>query len=204
MRVLITGATGGIGSAIQGILKNAGHTVIPVDRNEYDLTSPEAIQKLSSNVGQIEAIVCAHGYIDSVGSLSAQSIEAIQKTFEVNTLSIAYLARQFPDVDMIVLSSTAALHPNGKYPTYSASKAAVNVLMQNMARHTPKHRYITVCPGATNTKMREKIAHDAAQHQHPSVIADVVSKALHRDSEYRSGDILSVRDGVTEIVSRID
>lgn len=202
--ILLTGSSGGIGSAIRHTLENTGYTVIAADRNTYDLASQKAIEELSSAIGRIDTIVCAHGYIDTASSFREQSIEALQKTFDVNTLSIAYLARQFPNADMIVLSSTAALHPNGKYPAYSASKAAVNTLMQNLACHSPERRYITICPGATNTKMREKIAHDAVQHQNPMVIADVVLSAMQEKNTYASGDIISVKKGVTKIVSRID
>lgn len=202
--ILLTGSSGGIGSAIHHTLKNAGYTVITADRSTYDLTSPAAIQELSSAITQIDTIVCAHGYIDTARAVAEQSTEAIHETFAVNVLSIAYLARQFPEVDMIVLSSTAALYPNGKYPVYSASKAAVNALMQNLARERPNHSYITICPGATNTKMREKIEHDAAQHQNPMVIADTVLGVMQEKNAYRSGDIVSVKKGATEIVSRID
>lgn len=204
MNVLLTGVTGGIGSAIQRALENAGHTLVLADRHAYDLSSPETVKRLASEAPPVDVIVCAHGYIDDTSSFTEQSINALQTTFAVNTLSVAYLAKYFPNVDMIALSSTAALHPNGKYPAYSASKAALNTLMQNLARQRSEVRYIAICPGATNTKMREKIAHDAAQHQSPSVIAEVVLSAMQKKGEYRSGDILSVKDGKVEIVSRID
>ncbi len=201
--ILLTGASGGIGVAIRESLERDGHTVVATDRNEVDLASPEAIQELSSKVGNIDTIVCAHGYIDTANSFAEQSIEAIQKTFAINTLSVAYLARQFPDVDMIVLSSTAALSPNGKYPAYSASKAAVNTLMQNLARHRPEHLYVTICPGATNTKMREKIAHDAAQHQGPGEVASLVSDIISGKESVQSGDIWVMRDGERSRVSGV-
>ncbi len=201
--ILLTGASGGIGVAIRESLERDGHTVIVTDRKETDLTLPEAIQELFSTIGKIDAIVCSHGYIDSANSFAEQSIEALQKTFAINTLSVAYLARQFPDVDMIVLSSTAALSPNGKYPAYSASKAAVNVLMQNLARHRPEHLYVTICPGATNTKMREKIAHDAAQHQSPIEVASLVADIISGKEAVQTGDIWVVRDGERSRVSGV-
>ncbi len=201
--ILLTGASGGIGSAIRTTLESEGHTVITTDRNETDLTSPEAIRTLSSKIGKIDVIVCSHGYIDTASSFAEQTIEALDKTFAVNTLSVAYIARQFPSVDMITLSSTAALRPNGKYPAYSASKAAVNVLMQNLARHRPEHLYVTICPGATNTKMREKIAHDAAQHQSPSEVAALVTDIISGKETVQTGDIWVVRDGVRSCTSRL-
>jgi len=201
--ILLTGASGGIGSTIRTELENAGHTVIPVSHADADLTSPPAIESLAAKVGKPDWIVCAHGYIDTAPTMREQSVEAIQNTFAVNTLSVAYLARQFPQSDMIALSSTAALHVNGKYPAYSASKAALNVLMQNLAKAHAERQYITVCPGATNTQMREKIAHDAAKHQDPNVVADLVNTIIGEEGDYKSGDIISVRDGATEIVSRI-
>lgn len=65
MKVLLIGATGTIGRAIQSALTERGHQVIGVGRTSgefrVDLGSPASIQALLSAVGPVDAIVSAAG-----------------------------------------------------------------------------------------------------------------------------------------------
>ena len=48
MRILITGANGQLGQALQQILENQGETVIPTDVPEYDITAPTIVDTLAN------------------------------------------------------------------------------------------------------------------------------------------------------------
>ncbi len=202
--ILLTGAQGGIGTAIAQILKQNGNNVIGVDRAEADLSSYEDIQKLEKRIAGegtvLDWSVFAHGFIDSETDLQKQRPENIDATFQLNIVSIVYCAQLFlkhlrKGGGMVFLSSTAALSPNGRYAAYSASKAAVNAFAQALARNRPEQVFYTVCPGPTNTPMREKIADDASQSQPPSAVASVVADLISGKTDYKSGDIIVVRDG---------
>ncbi len=210
--VLLTGARGGIGSAIFRSLTDDGYEVVAIDRDNTDLSSYEDVKKLqqifSAEGKMFDAIVCAHGFIDSKTEAEEQVPEMIRKNFEINTLSLFYISSLFlpslvPGGAMIFISSTSGLQANGRFLAYSASKAAVNSLAQGLARNKPEYAFFSLCPGPTNTQMRERIAGDAAQMQSPEAVAKVALDLVNQNGEYKSGDIISVRDGVTAIVGRI-
>jgi len=204
--VLVTGSDGGIGSAIVTALKNAGCSVLTTSSTDTDLADPTAVHALRERIGSVDWIVCAHGFIDTETVLEQQTTEAIETTFEVNTLSLFWLAREFlPTLGkgMVMLSSAAGLSPNGRFAAYSASKSAVNAFTQALARSRPEQKFFAVCPGPTNTAMREKIAGDADKMQSPDVIAAVVSSLLNETTDHKSGDLILVRDGVVSISARV-
>ena len=210
--ILLTGADGGIGAATGELLTHAGLRVLTTTRADTDMTSAEDIQKLMGRIltdtPHIDWIVCAHGFIDTETVLEKQAPENIQTTFAVNALSIIYLARQFLPIiskggGIIALSSSAGLNANGRFSAYSASKAAVNSFMQAMALNRPEQKFFAVCPGPTNTAMRERVAHDAAQMQDPRVIAEVILAIITGDPQYKSGDLVLIKNAVTSVVGRV-
>lgn len=210
--ILLTGARGGIGSFIASSLETAGHNVIRIDHAETNLSSYDDIQQLEKKLGnegvRLDWIVCAHGFIDAEGDIEKQRPEDIATIFQVNIISIAYLAQLFlqhlnPGGGMIALSSTAALTANGRHAVYSASKGAVNVFMQALTRNRPEFSFVSICPGPTNTSMREKIATGAATSQDPAVVAKVVEDIVDGQGTYISGDIVAVRNGETSIVQHL-
>lgn len=193
--ILLTGANGGIGKAISELLKRNSHQVEDVGRARADLASYAATQRLveevTSNGTQFDWLVFVHGVINE---------EDVETTFRVNTFSLVYLTKLFlphlkPRGGIIYISSTAGLFPNGNYPVYSASKAAVNALAKAFAHRYTEFSFVSVCPGPTNTPMREKIAGDAAKQQSPEVVAKAISDIISGRMSCQSGDIIVVRDG---------
>lgn len=202
--VLVTGARGGIGSAICTALTKEGYQVVPVTHADADLSKFDEVDGLRQSLvpkgKYIDWIVCAHGYLSPEKDLQMLSPEDIRATVDVNALSIIFIAKAFlpklsPGGGIVAISSTTALEPSGYLSTYSASKAAVNSFMQSLARNLPEQKFITICPGATNAPMRRLIADDADQQQSPSVVASVVKQLVGGETDYDSGDVLAVKDG---------
>ncbi|MEK7628420.1 MAG: SDR family oxidoreductase [Patescibacteria group bacterium] len=209
--ILVTGADGGIGSAICTLLRDAGHHVVKVTRTDADLASAHAIKTLKEHIAttqEFDWVICAQGFIDTETVLEKQTPDTIAATFNINTLATIYLAQQFvPHLarggGMIAISSAAGIQANGRFSVYSASKAAVNSFMQAMARNRPEQNFFAVCPGPTNTTMRERIAHDAKEMQSPKVIAEVVATLINHASSYKSGDLILVKDGSATLAGRL-
>lgn len=202
--ILLTGAKGGIGRSIAETLIQQGINVEKTDRADTDLCSYEDIQKLEKKIAgkgtELDWIVCAHGFIDTETNLEKEHQEDIEFTFQLNIISLVYITKLFlkhlkPGGGVIFLSSTAALSPNGRHAAYSASKAAVNAFSQAMARNRPEFSFLSICPGPTNTPMREKIAGDASSSQDPAAVANIIGDIIAGGTEYASGDIIIVRDG---------
>jgi short-subunit dehydrogenase len=237
-RVLILGASGGIGSAIARKLAHASCELILADRDTQsletltshirtenlepttmviDLENEDHITGLCTEIADSEKgldwIIFSAGYIDPKEKAGTNDASSIQRTFTVNTTANAQIAALLTPIlrtggGMIHLSSTAGLWGNGAYPVYSASKAAINTYSQALARRIENERLnltsIALCPGPTNTAMRELIAGDADKHQDPEVIADLVYEIVNGTSLYKNGDILVVRDEAVTIHTRID
>ncbi len=201
-KILVTGASGGIGSAAVEELSKRGASIITVDRAEADLSSYDDVKKLGDNILHdqplLDWIVFAHGFIDSELDFSIERKENIEATFAINTLSIIYLTQMLLPIlkkGVVFVSSTTAIFPSGRHAVYSASKAAVNGFAQALAKNRPERIFIAICPGPTNTPMREKVATDAASSQPPSAVAHVIAEIVDGSSAYKSGDIVVVKNG---------
>lgn len=212
MRIFLTGSTGGIGTQIRASLTEAGATVYAADRNEVDLSRPEAIesfvQALDATDAPFDWLVFSHGYIDAETDLVAQDFKEVERTFQLNTLSVLHLTHLLlpklsPSGGVLFISSTAGLYPNGRYAAYSASKAAVNAFSQALARAYPQLTSIAVAPGRTNTAMRKKIDSDAQSAQSPEVVAQLVTAIITGQTLYQSGDLIEMRDGADTLAGRL-
>lgn len=230
--ILLTGAGGGIGSALLSALTaDAAYRVIAVTRpapsersqtlsenserlirETADLSSPGGITGLEASIAKrnikLDWLVFAHGFIDSETMLEKQRPEDILATFQVNVLSVIHLCQLFlkhlgNGGGIICVSSTAGLEANGRYAAYSASKAAVNNFMQGLARNRPALKFFTVCAGPTRTAMLEKIGGDMAGAQDVRAVTDVMLQLLTRPHDYKSGDLIVVRDGEVTLGGRL-
>ncbi|MDO8517966.1 MAG: SDR family oxidoreductase [bacterium] len=209
--ILLTGANGGIGSAAKVALEAAGAKVTGVERKDADLASYSEIKALTEQVAQeapLDWLVFAHGFISAETEFEKQKPEEIKATFDLNILSVIYLTQLLlphlrPGGGVVFISSTAGLHPNGRYAAYSSSKAAVNAFSQALARNRPELSFFSVCPGPTNTPMREKIATDAKTSQSPSAVANLIVELVSGASIYKTGDIIMIRDASVSIAGSI-
>jgi short-subunit dehydrogenase len=216
--ILVTGASGNIGSAIIDKLTRENNKVIaivhnkkdiltpPWEYNEFieihhaDISNPQDLSLLERTISKpLDWIVCAHGYIDPETILEKQNPDNIYQTFQVNTISILLIAQVFINKTkegMIVISSTSGIVANGKYPAYSASKAAANSIIKSLARNRQDKKFIAVCPGPTFGKMRERLGVTGGQN--PQNVANLVDSITH-NSDFISGDIISIRDNIITV-----
>lgn len=144
MKILLTGATGGMGLAIKEKLKV--HDLTCVAHADIDTTE------------KFDWLICAHGIIDETD---------VYETFHANVLSSIYLAKDIKTKNIIFISSTAGIKGNDKFPIYSASKAALNM-------YAKLKGYYVICPGPTDTPMFKKLGIKDVKPQSPERIADAV------------------------------
>jgi NAD(P)-dependent dehydrogenase (short-subunit alcohol dehydrogenase family) len=229
---LITGARGGIGSAvIRALLARDDYRIVAATQPDtisdsqvqikdagkliqkaVDLSSYDEIAKLGEWISEekldFDWLIFAHGFIDDETVLESQRPDDILMTFQLNVLSVVYLCQLLlkhvkKGGGIICVSSTAALSANGHYAAYSASKAAVNNFVQALARNRPDRSIFAVCPGPTKTQMLEKIGGDSNTAQNPTAVSDAVTQIMSQPAEYKSGDIIVVRDGHITLAGRL-
>lgn len=201
---IVTGAGGGIGSAIVRALRHAGHRVIAVDRDAellastfaddsmvvatgLDVTDSAAVESLIGNVarehGAIHSLVNAAGiYLD--GALELMSEADVDLIFAVNvkgTLfpcqAVAAHMKEQGRGCIINVSSIAADLSSPSNGLYGATKGAVNSLTRGLAISLAPSgiRVNAIAPGPVATPMADAALRD------PEYARMMLSRiALHR------------------------
>ena len=179
---VVTGGSGGIGSAISKRLSSEGAHVVICDINAEASNALAAdignatvetvdIAKSSEARAMIERVVAQHGQIDVLcnnaginrrGALMDLTEDDWDATFAINVTSMFYLCQAaIPHMiaagggAIVNTASQWGLHPAPSHIAYNTSKAAVAAFTQNLARdYAPdKIRVNAVCPGEVRTDM---------------------------------------------------
>lgn len=177
MKVLITGASKGIGRTILKKLINEGHECIVVNRSEfyepgldlenlwqYDLSEESNIIQLCEklkNYKDIQVIINNAG-----GGVPYKyediTFENIKNEINLNLITpMLIIQTLFPHMKengfgrIINISSTTAKRGTPFLFTYSAAKAGLNSLTQSIARYSIKTGITinSICPGGVETEM---------------------------------------------------
>ncbi len=172
MRALVTGAAGGIGSAVAEAFENGGHGVLrqdlraPADGPEEfvvgNLADNDVLAELTRRVEteQIDCVVAAHGVAGAV-DLRNISAERTRFVMTANTVSVLKLYEAVAPVlrersgAFVVVASQAGLVGEANNGVYCASKFALVGWARAQARAdagaAPRLRLL--CPGATETRL---------------------------------------------------
>jgi NAD(P)-dependent dehydrogenase (short-subunit alcohol dehydrogenase family) len=170
-RILVTGARGGIGSAIAQTARDAGATVFATDAVEAegirrcDVSSETDVARAFRDADSLTDVVHAAG-ICATSPVADLALEDWNRILDVN-LTGSFLvgreaARALPNQGSIVfIASVAGLTGDPFFGAYCASKFGVVALTQVLARELG-HRGIrvnAVCPGGVRTSMSAETIH---------------------------------------------
>ena len=175
MRVLVTGAGGGLGGATVKAFRDAGWHVIPSDiksgawsENESNpllghIGSDEWIHDLQILAsGGLDAVVAAHG-IEGTGGMHELQEPRISQVMTVNFASVQSLYKETAELleaksgTFVGISSQAGIQGEPAAAAYCASKFAVKAYIDRLhANSKGSIRYRTLCPGATETPLLKK------------------------------------------------
>lgn len=149
--------------------------------------------------GKIDLLINNAGYIDSGYRLEELPNEEFERNIAVNLNSVFYMCKEalpyMKDQEALIInvSSNAGKRAVPKIAAYSAAKFGVVALSQSIAKENLETGPICycVCPGGTNTPMRQKIFGDADQQQSATFVAEQIFKLL--DTDIPSGSDIVVR-----------
>ncbi len=183
-RVIVTGATSGIGEATAKLLLEEGHQVLATGRNEaklsqltsdfsgctplaWDLSDLESLKEYAKKVkgcfGEIDGFVHCAG-IDATASLSMTKPGKLQEIFSINTFAAMLLIGQFAKKgwskagsSFVLISSLSAHEGAFAKSMYAASKGALEAFVKTSASELAEKqmRINALAPGIVKTQMVE-------------------------------------------------
>lgn len=179
-KVLITGATSGIGEALVSQYSNENNTVIACGRNteklstlqqhnqanetlQFDITDENQIKEAADKVSHLDIVIFNAGdclYIDDVMKFDADLFASIINT---NLIALGYLVKHFlPKVNkggqIVFISSIASQLPFPRTEAYGASKAGVDYFANSLRLDLLSHdiNVTLVHPGFIKTPLTDK------------------------------------------------
>ena len=163
MRLLVTGTTGGIGSAVKRAALAAGHAVVEVNRGDFD-TFPSMV---SMGSDPIDGIVFTTG-VCPVKPLGAMTDMELEETFRVNCGLFVKLMRRIvgerlynpAGTRVVAISSVSATEGWAGGAAYCASKGALSAVCRALdAELKPRGISVTALePRYVKTRMFDACA----------------------------------------------
>jgi 3-oxoacyl-[acyl-carrier protein] reductase len=207
-RAIITGGTGGLGSAIASCLSDADWDVLQLGRKNLDLGDRDALKTFFS-AEKCDLLICAAGMIRDQ-PLSRMEVDAWDEVFKVNfTAARDCACAAIPAMaekgkgHIIFISSYAAEHPAIGQAAYTTAKAALHGLTKALAEAHGSNgiRVNAVLPGFLETPMTSTVSEKRREivkslhflgELNTSQSAAEFIRFLHERMPHTSGQIFSL------------
>ena len=152
--VLITGATGGLGTSVVEAFQTARDEVVPVSRSggefRADLSQPgdgtALVKKVMERYGRIDVLVHTAGGFAAGGTVSETGLDVWQRMMDINFHAALHAIRAVlpPMMEakkgrIVAVGSRAGVQLSAGLGAYSVSKAALNALVQTVALEVKDH-----------------------------------------------------------------
>jgi NADP-dependent 3-hydroxy acid dehydrogenase YdfG len=193
-RVLITGASSGIGAATARMLKDAGAHVFATGRNgdglaeiacgietkACDLTAPGAAAALSAWIGECDILVANAGRLKHAPFLESDPADW-GPVFDLNVLATLALVQPVArgmvargQGHIVLVSSLLARRASRNTLVYTASKHAVAGIAAGLRLELGPLgvRVTEVAPGLVRTRIFREIEHPAVQSAYAAMMFD--------------------------------
>ena len=203
-RVLVTGATSGIGYELTKALCEKGHNVVATGRNlakleelseltgcqtvQADLSDPqqalELVGKAVEQLGGLDVLINNAGMNSRKCGIDEFTVEEFDYQYAVNLRAPAVLSREALKVmkpaksgQIINVLSTVAKRSNETMSVYTAMKQGLAGFSAILMKEAQPHgiKVTSLFPGGADTNFREV---DRPQYMHPKRVAETIAVLL--------------------------
>jgi NADP-dependent 3-hydroxy acid dehydrogenase YdfG len=209
-KVIITGASSGLGLEIGKLLKNNGVEVVnistsnsPFTNIKTDLSNDEDVKSCILEIKQkhadFDVIIFNAGvmYLGKVGDMDFD----VDKMFKINITSTIKITNELlnliktNDSDVVFVGSTASFKPSTKHSAYSASKHAVQGFLKSLKSELSENkiRVIGFHPGGFNSNLRGGIQRDG--YMDAKELANLLINILKLPKSMEVSEIIINRNG---------
>lgn len=208
MKVLLTGAGSGVGSAVADVLHARGDDLVLLARNDQrtaelqerypgadvrtaDLAEFDKIAERVTGIERLDAVVHSAGVIE-LGPIGELPFEHLTAQLRVNLVAPTELTRALLPAlraargQVVFLNSSAGLVANPEWGAYAASKFGLKAIADSLREEEAGHgvRVTSVYLGRTSTPMQQKVReqeglpYDAADWASPESAAATIVHTL--------------------------
>lgn len=160
MKVMITGASRGIGRGTAEFFLDRGHTVVGIDRNPSSLDHPD-YKHFILDIREADA----WPKMDLPGILINCAGVQNEEDIDVNLIGTMAVTERFgvhPGIRSILMVGSASAHTGSEFPAYAASKGGLLAYTKNIALRVAK--YGAVCNsldfGGVLTELNKPVTKD--------------------------------------------
>lgn len=216
-RVLLTGASRGIGKGIKNVLEETGlYDLVTPTRQEMDLSNLESVNSYMTSAGDVDILINNAGMIK--GNFTDESIKAKVFVNLVVPIKLTQLVAEGMKKKkwgrIVNVSSAAGILGHPTDPIYSATKFGINGYTKSMAKQLGKYNILinSICPGTTESDgLRSRLGeYDpdemAAQLvplqriSSPAEVAEFIKFLIGDKNTYITGAILAIDGGLTSSI----
>lgn len=207
-QLVITGGSGGLGTAIIAEFSDSGWAISAPPRDELDVRDASAIQRVLGPMS-VDLFIYSAGLAKDtlLARLDANDWDEVMAVNYQGAADCA--AALLPAMirrgagHLVLISSYSALHPPVGQTAYATAKAALLGLVRGLASENGRHgiRVNAVLPGFLDTRMTEKIGdqrrseiladHMLGRFNTPAAVAKFI-RHLHEDLPAVSGQIFQL------------
>jgi short-subunit dehydrogenase len=230
---LITGVGSGLGRAVFDLLCEEGINIIGVDVDGTSISQLQAnypqhvfltgdvrdanlfetvVTIASKQEQRIDSIFLVAGMGSKVDFVD-QSIENIDKQFEINVLARLHIANQFLRYvadyriksRIVFISSSSALQPLPSFATYCATNASLLSFGRSLSMELDRKKYhvVTVVPGGMDTQFQEKAGVKRLKNEKLLSPRAVAAKAINSSKRGSSVVVIGRNARITQVMARM-